>query len=500
MKTFQDYQDIIKEKRKKTPFMQFLMEIPSWSPLALYKNEGLISRYPDTPRKPKWMTTQEFDEIRDSLCEYGFSYDFEKSFFENFQTLFHSVPLPPTIRHSAWENTEFSDVTLSSSHCYLSNIVILDCRNVCYSFQVINNCADVYNSFHVFDHSSVVYFSSIVSESSFIFYSKGVINSQNIWFSTNIQWCHDCIWCRDLENSSYCINNIEYSPEEYAQRKAEILENKLAFIDSFQSIRDKGVNRASHTVSGKHIVSSENIESWFVALRSNKGRNLVCVGICEDFYDVFDGGTESKDFYGVCGGGTYSNNVYCSSQIANSYAVYYSFYCNNVNHCIGCIGLQNNSYCIFNVQYSKEEWEELAIKIFAQMDEQGILGNFFPGELSPFYFNDTAASMLGKFSKQEAVAAGYLWRDDKLKIDIPEDADIISVDDLDMYQWYDESGKWCISGDILKKVIQDAEWNCYKVMPMEYEFLVKYSLPIPKMHWLERIHLHFSMLIEDAES
>ncbi len=46
--------------------------------------------------------------------------------------------------------------------------------------------------------------------------------------------------------------------------------------------------------------------------------------------------------------------------------------------CIGCVGLKNKSYCILNKQYTKEEWYVLADQIFTQMNQQGVLGDFFP--------------------------------------------------------------------------------------------------------------------------
>jgi hypothetical protein len=45
-------------------------------------------------------------------------------------------------------------------------------------------------------------------------------------------------------------------------------------------------------------------------------------------------------------------------------------------------------------QYTKEQWYSLADKIFAQMDSDWILWDFFPGYLNPFYFNDTAAYIM----------------------------------------------------------------------------------------------------------
>jgi len=40
----------IQEKRKQTPRREFLKEIASWFQLSFYKNNGIISRYPETDR------------------------------------------------------------------------------------------------------------------------------------------------------------------------------------------------------------------------------------------------------------------------------------------------------------------------------------------------------------------------------------------------------------------------------------------------------------------
>jgi hypothetical protein len=93
----------------------------------------------------------------------------------------------------------------------------------------------------------------------------------------------------------------------------------------------------------------------------------------------------------------------------------------NCHHCFGCIGLKNKSYCILNKQYSKEEWESLAEKIFETMEADGSLGKFFPANMNPFYFNDTVAYLVDdSFTKEEVEKEGFLWRDSPIKVDIPE--------------------------------------------------------------------------------
>jgi len=45
-------------------------------------------------------------------------------------------------------------------------------------------------------------------------------------------------------------------------------------------------------------------------------------------------------------------SVHCE----NAIDCYYSYYCIGTNNCFGCVGLRKNSFCIFNEQYTKEEY------------------------------------------------------------------------------------------------------------------------------------------------
>jgi hypothetical protein len=73
---------------------------------------------------------------------------------------------------------------------------------------------------------------------------------------------------------------------------------------------------------------------------------------------------------------------------------------------------------------------------------------------------------------------------------VPEWAEVIEVKDLKNYQRF-ENDKRTINPEILKKVIKDEKWNYYRIVKMEYDFLMKYGLPLPELHRLERIKLGF---------
>jgi hypothetical protein len=82
------------------------------------------------------------------------------------------------------------------------------------------------------------------------------------------------------------------------------------------------------------------------------------------------------------------------------------------------------------------------------------------------------------------------WQD-KIKVDITEWVEVVETKNLSSLQWFDENWNWQINPEILKKVIVDNNWNYYKIVKMEYDFLKKHNLPLPEIHWLDRIKLWF---------
>ena len=120
--------------------------------------------------------------------------------------------------------------------------------------------------------------------------------------------------------------------------------------------------------------------------------------------------------------------------------------------------------------------------------------------MNPFYFNDTAAYLIDpSFTKEEVTAKWYLRRDEPIKVDIPVEATLVSTADLDQYEWFDNEWNWIINADILKVVIQDEQDNYYRIIQMEYDFLVKHGLPLPRKHWLERMKDNFKTKVWELD-
>ncbi len=87
-------QDKIKQVKKANSYKDFLQELVSRYPIVIYKNQGLLSIYPDTERVCPLVTTKAFEEQRGSYTDHGIDYDFNVGFFDNFKKLYSATPFP----------------------------------------------------------------------------------------------------------------------------------------------------------------------------------------------------------------------------------------------------------------------------------------------------------------------------------------------------------------------------------------------------------------------
>ncbi len=489
MQDIKKRQDIMQEKRKKTPWRHFVKEIASWYPIVLYRNKWTLSRYPDTIRSP---LLQSWKTIKTYLSTEHIE---KKTFFEKFKALFLTIPMEALI-HFPWiENSDYADIISSSKNAYLSWNVTQWNENVVYSLWVKENSKNIFNSVMVWSNSDTIHWSTGIINSFKVFYSRYIYNSSNIKFSINMMNCHDCIFCNNLENKSYCVNNKQYTKQEYKKVEYKYFKEKWLFSNRHKKINSFwAVNYWSTNVEGNFILHSYNVKNGCFVYNIRNSHNVILWWYSyeeEYLYDAMFSWAKS-DCYGILCCWSKSQHIYNCFWLQSSFNMYYCYKCSNCSFCLWCIWLENKQFCIFNKQYTKEERFELANKIFAQMDQEWVLWEFFPASINPFYFNDTVAYLIDdSFTKQEVEAEWYLRRDEEIKVDIPVWTEAIKTTELDQYQWFDSEWNRTIDPSILKKVIIDEKWNFYRIVKIEYDFLVKHWLPLPEIHGFDRIKLGF---------
>ena len=298
MSNIQHYEKLIQEKRKKTPFRDFVKDLASWDVLNLYKRNGKISRYPENDRI-RVLDDAEFQ----NASSYSREYDLGKSFFANFRALSDIFPYQYLLKFLNNENADFADAIFGAKNAYLSFVIGVDGENVTYSAFSYGNTTNIHNCFFACKNVSNAYMSAGITTSHNIFYSKYITDSSNIWFSSNLIGCEECIGCDGLQNQKYAIGNRVLSREEYLMKKGEILRDKKGFDRYYQHVCDKkAINFASENVTGNFIIKSHHVENGGWIANIHNSRNVL-VGNgdngSEHFYDSVDVGVNAQNLYGV---------------------------------------------------------------------------------------------------------------------------------------------------------------------------------------------------------
>lgn len=103
------------------------------------------------------------------------------------------------------------------------------------------------------------------------------------------------------------------------------------------------------------------------------------------------------------------------------------------------------------------------------MQQNKAYGEFFPGKISPFAYNETVANEYFPLNKDEALANGFRWKEEDKKDYLPATSQIAdNIKD--------------ISDEITKEILACA--NCsknYKITGPELAFYRKFNLPAPQL-------------------
>ncbi len=405
--------------------------------------------------------------------DYGLEVDFSKSVFDQLKTLHDTVPRMG-IMNQQCENTDYCNLSLNSRNSYLvfGNVENEDC---CYGHVVwrSKNCFDCL----------------YVEQSDFCYECVDCFRCNNLSFSQNCENCSDskflvdCVSCRDcfgcvgLKNKQYYIFNESYSKEEYEQKMKELncgdravvnsVKNRLAeLVDGHKVKSFHGFN--CENVTGDYLYNCKNVFDSYDVKNSEDVRYCTTVGSFKDAYDCnYSPGTVELSYNCVAVIGFQLRNCHTCVYGSN---LDYSDHCFNCKDCFGCVGLKSKQYCIFNKQYSKEEYEKLVPKIIEYMKSTGEWGEFFPADFSPFAYNETMANDYCTLSKEEAVRLGWRWKDMQIQNNNKKSEYTIPNNIKD------------VGDDILKQILEcEKSGKPYKIIPQELTFYRQQNLPIPRL-------------------
>lgn len=312
--------------------------------------------------------------------------------------------------------------------------------------------------------------------------------------------CQDCIMCWNLRNKRYHILNTAYTPEEFAEKKAALeLGSHIARQKLWKSFLEHVHHDAVHkyanimnstSCTGDNIFHSKNCIECFNVLR---GEDLLRVTSCDnEARDSIDAGfiwDNAELIYESMSANRY--NIQYSFNIWESSDIQYSELCKSCNDLFGCSGLKQSRYCIFNKQYSKEEYELLKKKIIEHMKKTPLSGDtagsavewgqFFPPDIAPFGYNEAFGYDYYPLEKEQALRLGFSWKDADSKKALPQSKELPDhIDDI---------SQDCADGIY---VCETCARN-YKIIAQEIALLQQLQMPLPRVCLDCRFRERFSL-------
>ncbi len=445
--------------------------------------KDILSMYDENALFPVYNIPYWWSDKWDAM-DYGQEFDFERPFFEQFEELQNKVPRMNLMQERN-ENSEYTNCVSNLKDCYLlfSSDYNRDCyygtwvlySNDCMDNLIIQKCELTYESI----------FSNNLYNCIFAIHSSTCRDSA---FLMDCKNCSDCFMCTGLRGKQYCIQNKQYTAEEYEKFRAEYPLSSHHNYSSFKAQFLEMIKEAPHL----YMRRNGRIEN-------STGNFLTDTMNCEECFEILN----SKDCKFVQGGFDDKDCMDCSyvqgelgyetcecvpmpfnSRFnVNSYSGADLTYCdscmNNCRDCFGCIGLKQKQYCILNKQYTKEEYEALIPRIIEHMKHTPYdnsphasacveWGEFFPGSISPSSYDESNAMDFFPLSKEEAEAEGYKWKDEIQKETVPQTYQIPDI--------LEE-----VTDDILDQVLTCEVTNKnFKIIPQELKFYRQMGLPIPR--------------------
>ncbi len=449
----------------------------------------------------------------------------------------------------AWEYTDYAiDYTGGNVFTPIEKLIhttpyqdlIWSFSNLEHNAQYTNYTADVVNCYFLFDSNTTENscYCTKSHDCSKVFDCLNIVDSQECYGCVDVKWlykcthcydcsecnncaylidCHGCNYClfsTNLQQKQYYIFNAPVSKEEYEKAFQELQNNGYHPAAWWKHIQEKSIRKNLHLLHSEHSIGenirfSDNIFCSTNTMNSQEMRYCDAMESSQDCLDVDSYGHESFLMYNSTQVGRYSQHIRCSSIIGKGENLLYCIETKKSKNCFGCVNIKEKEYCIFNKQYTKEEYETLVPQLIQQMQDDNQWGEFFPTDFSLLPYNDSATydyypikEIMYSWKTEEINLHGiwsveildpkkfisdawlHIW-ETRLKIkrrtgikevNIPDSIKLLKASTLPMS--IDD-----VSDDILQQaIVCEISGRPFRIMPLELDFYRKHHLPLPHKH------------------
>lgn len=407
--------------------------------------------------------------------KYGRDFDLKRSFFEQFDELLQTTPLPHIMINSD-SNSLYTNYTYANKNCYLCFAGnYLEDSLYCYNAENSRDCVDC-----LFISDSELCYECVHSSNCYnLKFSLHCRNCRDSTFLEDCTNCSNCFMCWNLNEQEYYFMNKKYSKEEYKKLIANFSLNSKEKAQ--ETIQQWNQERKKYPKPENHNISAENCTGEYILNAKNCRDSYIIGKNCEDCRYVVNGFPGLKDsldctyagentsllYECTASGSDCYNMAFCNLCFVNCSNLYYCAVLSGSKNCLGCISLRNAEYCILNKQYTKDEYEKMAAKIIQHMQQTGEWGEFYPAHLSPFGYNETLDQDFFPLTKEAAIQQKFNWREETQK----------------NYQKQSYNGSYDIEtaqNNIVNELLAcNGCGKNFKITPQELNFYKKIGVAIP---------------------
>ena len=455
-------------------------------------SEDIISLFPDELNQKVYDHQYWWSDFWDP-ASIAKEYDYSEYFFVQFHDFYRNFPLIQTSRDPKSIGSDYTAYGQELKNCYYI-FGGINSENIFYGNWPIytRDCIDIWVAYK----SELCY--EIVSGSgnyncNFLYFSDNCLDS---FFLYDCRNCSHCFGSSNLRNKQYYFFNEPLSKEEYERKLEDInLGSRKIFLswqDKFSKSLKNKIKRATRNEKSVNSLGTflRECRDCFMCFWVENGENLRYVDYGLSAKDVMDltlVGTSLRNelIYESVNVSVY--NIKFSHLTRSSNFLEYCINCYNCENCFGCAGLRNKKYCIFNKQYTEEEYWRTLDEIKTKMLEDGEYGEFFPISMSPYPYNASLAQFEFPLIKEVVEKIGGYWAENVASLEGVDPKNILKGDQIP-----DDIKD--VNDDILNKVlICEITGKPFKIIKEELEFYRKKNIPLPTKHPYQRIMERWAM-------
>jgi len=417
-------------------------------------------------------------------------YDSNKPVMDQLFDITRSVPLAANYNYELPENS-VAFISLGDKDSFM----VLACLSkrcfYCMNGYEIEDSAEICLSRNV-QKSYAVLHSERLHNCRFMNECYDCINSDFLFDCRN---CENCFGATNKRNKKFLWFNEQLSEEEWKKRRSEVdmttyqarqeLETKYQELVS-KAIWPDNFNIKAINCTGDYITECSNVTNGYYVMAGSNNLDWASYGFSIPSNDSYVNVaiTGSSDCYYSLGTLNCSKAKFAMSILSNCIDTEYCGSSRDLEHCFGCFGLKKKKFCIFNKQYTEEEYWKTLDDIKCQMLDEGTYGDYPSMSLSTQHIPGSGAVSVYGASEEELKKMGAKFFEPGTDGAEGPEIDPTKMNSLDEIPDQVDS-----PDDLAGKVFFDETFNRrFAYNKRELEFYASLGIAPPRKHPTRRIN------------